>query len=154
RAGARATLSGGPTLSFDRVVSTLPTPVFDAVCKGLSDAERQRHARVVYQGIICPSVLLRQPLSPYYVTNITDRWVPFTGVTEMGRLVDCARFGGHSWCYLPIYLPQRAPQWSRSDDEIREDCLQALEKMYPRFARDQVIDFRVARARNVLAIST
>lgn len=152
--GVQVALENGSAFSFDRLVSTLPTPTFDAVCKGLSQAERQRHASVIYQGIICPSVLLRQPLSRYYVTNITDRWVPFTGVIEMTALVDRERFGGQSLVYLPIYLPQHAPEWSRSDDEIRESCLMALEKMYPHFRRDQVVDFRVARARNVLAIST
>ena len=50
---------------------------------------------VTYQGIVCASVLLRKPLDRFYVTNITDGWVPFTGVIEMPALVDRAEFGGH-----------------------------------------------------------
>ena len=76
------------------------------MCPQLTEAEKARLRDITYQGIVCPSLLLRKPLSPYYVTNITDRWVPFTGVIEMTALVDRERFGGLSLVYLPCYLAQ------------------------------------------------
>jgi protoporphyrinogen oxidase len=124
------------------------------LCHQLSAAERERLDGVTYQGIICASLLLTQRLSDYYVTNITDRWVPFTGVIEMTALVDRARFGGNSLVYLPWYLTQDDATWRLSDDEIRERFLVALERMYPAFRRTHVLAFNVARARQVLAVST
>jgi protoporphyrinogen oxidase len=109
---------------------------------------------VVYQGVLCASLLIKEPLASYYVTNITDGWVPFTGVIEMTTLVDRARFGGNSLVYLPRYLAQDDPFWKASDDEVRTTFLDALERMYPKFRRADVLDFRIARARDVLAIST
>ncbi|MEI7444319.1 MAG: FAD-dependent oxidoreductase [Burkholderiales bacterium] len=152
--GARATLADGRTVEADRLVSTLPVPVFAEACRGLPGVLRERLDGVVTQGIVCPSLLIERPLSPYYVTNVTDRWVPFTGVIEMTALVDPARFGGRSLVYLPIYLPQHARRWDDDDATVLDDCIGALERMYPHFSRAQVVDARVARARHVLAVPT
>jgi protoporphyrinogen oxidase len=124
------------------------------MCPQLSPGERTRLEGVVYQGIVCPSVLLRKPLSNYYITNITDRWVPFTGVIEMTALVDRERFGGNALVYLPWYLTQDDPTWRKNDEAILEECIRALERMYPAFTRADVIASQVSRARNVLAVST
>jgi len=109
---------------------------------------------ITYQGVICPSILLERPLADYYVTNITDGWVPFTAVIEMTALVDPAMFGGRSLVYLPRYLPQDDPTWRRTDAEIVEESLGALARMYPAFKRSEVVGWEVARAREVLAVPT
>ncbi len=63
---------------FDQAVLTVPSPLAAGLCPELPEDEKARLAGVRYQGIVCASVLLRKPLSPYYVTNITESWVPFT----------------------------------------------------------------------------
>jgi protoporphyrinogen oxidase len=147
-------VAGDSTETFDRVVLTLPAPVAARVCPGLTDDEQERLRGVEYQGIVCASLLLRQPLAGYYVTNITDSWVPFTAVIEMSALVDRAAFGGHALVYLPKYVPPDDPAFSLSDDELREKFLAALERMYPHFRREDVLSFRVSRVRHVLPIAT
>ena len=113
----------------------------------LSPGARGRLDRVVYRGIICASVLLRRPLAQYYVTNITESWVPFTAVIEMTALVDRAAFGGNALVYLPLYLTAGDPRWERSDAEIRNEFLAALERMYPEFRQADVLGFAVSRVR-------
>ena len=108
--GARVTLADGSSLEFDAVILTVPCPQVTALCPELSPGERARLDSVVYQGIVCPSLLLRRPLRSYYVTSITDEWVPFTAVIEMTALVDRERFGGHTLVYLPRYLTQTSPR--------------------------------------------
>jgi protoporphyrinogen oxidase len=152
--GVRVRLAGGEVRSFDRVVLTLPCPQVNALCPQLSAEERARLGKVVYQGIVCASVLLRKPLAGFYITNITDSWVPFTAVIEMTSLVDRAQFGGNTLVYLPRYLVQKDPVWDESDDSIRERFLSALERMYPEFRREDVLAFQVARAKEMLALTT
>jgi protoporphyrinogen oxidase len=152
--GVAVKLRDGSTQRFDRAVATLPTGVFAALCPQLRPDEKRRLEDVTYQGIVCASMLTKQPLGPYYVTNITDRWVPFTGVIEMTALVDRERFGGNSLVYLPRYLTQDEAFWQKSDAEVREEFVSALEKMYPHFRRGDVLAFNVSRARQVLAVST
>lgn len=143
-----------PTEEFDRVIMTTPTPVIERSCKQLSAEELGKLSSIKYLGIVNASMLLSRPLSPYYVTNITDSWVPMTAVVEMTNIVEPAELGGSSLVYLPKYVPADNALFEKSDDEIRENLLSAVERMYPDFSRDQVQAFQIARVRNVMAIPT
>jgi protoporphyrinogen oxidase len=152
--GASATLADGSLLEFDHVVVTLPCQRILELCPDIDGGERARLESVIYQGIVCPSLLLRRPLGPYYITSITDEWVPFTAVIEMTALVDRERFGGHSLVYLPRYLSQESPVWKRSNEELVGSFVQALTRMYPGLRESDVVAWQVARAREVLALPT
>ncbi len=110
-----------------------------------------RHPLSGHRLRVCPPAPAARP---YYVTNITDPWVPFTAVIEMSALVDRSHFGGNSLVYLPKYLPSDDPAFGVPDEQIEAGFLQALERMYPSFSRDDVLSFRISRARYVLPIST
>lgn len=152
--GASVHLADGGQLEFDSALLTVPCGKVGAICPDLTAAERARLDRVVYQGIICPSFLLRRPLGGHYITSITDQWVPFTAVIEMTALVDRERFGGNTLVYLPRYVTQGSPLWKRSDEEIVDESVEALLRMYPKLQRSDIVSTRVARAREVLALST
>jgi protoporphyrinogen oxidase len=140
--------------AFDRVVLTMASPVTARICEHLSPEEKKRLNGIQYQGIICASVLLKRPLADYYVTNITDDWVPFTAVIEMSALVDRKHFGGNALVYLPKYVTPDDPAFSLSDSELQETFIGALLRMYPKMTREDVLSFRVSREKYVLAIST
>lgn len=152
--GINVELATGVSEAFDRVVVTSASPLAARLCPDLRPQERLQHEAVRYQGIVCASLLLRQSLSPFYVTNITEPWVPFTGVIEMSALVDKAAFNGQALVYLPKYVAPDDPLFSEPDDQIRERFLGALERMYPHFRRQDVVAFQVSRVRQVFAIST
>jgi protoporphyrinogen oxidase len=137
--------AGGSRSEFDKVVMTTPSPVISKVCPALSEQEHSRHNGLQYQGIVCASVLLKKPLADFYVTNITESWVPFTAVIEMSTLVDRSEFGGHSLVYLPKYVAPDDPLFEESDASIQERFVSALEKMYPHFSRDDLLEFRISR---------
>lgn len=139
---------------FDNVIFTTPSPVITRACPDLSEHERLRHEGVKYLGIVCASLLLKKPISPYYVTNITDTWVPLTAVIEMTTIVSPDELGGRSLVYLPKYVPSDDPLFDEPDESLRERWLGTLEKMYPHFSRDDVEAFQVSRARNVMALPT
>jgi protoporphyrinogen oxidase len=139
---------------FDRVVFTVPSHIIAAVCPQLADDERRQHQSIRYLGVVCASVLLKRPLAEYYVTNITDPGLPFTAVIEMTTLVDPAELAGKHLVYLPRYVAACDNAWQWSDDEVRERFVAALERMYPAFARDDVMAFRVSRAPHVMALPT
>ena len=142
-----------PPLVVDRVIMTAPSPAIAESCVDLKPDETKRLRGIEYLGIVCASLLLKKPISPYYVTNITDTWVPMTGVIEMSNIVERQELDGHSLVYLPKYIPPGHELFNRSDDEIEEMFLGALEKMYPSFSRSDVVAFRISRTRNVMALS-
>lgn len=139
---------------FDHVVLTVAAPIAARLCQDLSAEELSRLQGIQYQGIICASLLLRQPVAGFYVTNITDSWVPFTAVIEMSALVDRRHLGGKHLVYLPKYVLPDDPAFALSDQEIEEQFTAALVRMYPHLHRNDILCFRVSRVRYVLAIST
>ncbi|MEM9479404.1 MAG: NAD(P)/FAD-dependent oxidoreductase [Verrucomicrobiota bacterium] len=139
---------------YDDVAVTLPAPVASRICEGLSTEETDRLNGISYQGIVCASAVLKKPVAGFYVTNITDEWVPFTAVIEMSALVDRdAAFEGNTLIYLPKYVPRGDDFFKTSDDEIREEFTSALLKMYPHLSPSDIVAFRIARATDVHALS-
>jgi protoporphyrinogen oxidase len=139
---------------FDRVVLTVPAPLAARLAPDLEQGERERLASKTYGGIVCASVLLDEPLGPYYVTNLTDDWVPFTGVIDMSNVVDRSAWNGGALVYLPKYVKPDDPLFDASDETIEASFLGALERMYPSFSRDRVRAFRISRVRHVFPIAT
>ena len=139
--------------SFDSVFITAPANAAAKICPQLTEIEKERLNRIRYQGIVCASVLMKKSLSPFYVTNITDD-APFTAVIEMSALVDKSEFGGNSLVYLPKYVAPDDAMFEKTDDEIKETFLTALEKMYAHFRRADVLEFKISRVRQVFALST
>ena len=144
----------GQAERFDQVIVTAAAPIAARLCHGLKPEESALLNGIRYQGIICASLLLKEPLANYYVTNLTDDGLPFTGVIEMSAFVDRQHFGGHALVYLPKYVPADDPAFALSDEEIRETFIAALERMYSHFRRDDVLSFRLSRVKYVLPIPT
>lgn len=150
--GIRIGLVDGRSQSFDRVVVTVAAPLAAKVCPQLTSSEKSCLAGVKYQGIICASLLLKHPLSEFYITNITDSHVPFTAVIEMSSLVHRSCFGGRALVYLPKYVSPDSSAFSLTDHEIRESFFAGLEQMYAHFRREDVLCFKVSRVRQVFPI--
>lgn len=143
----------GAIEEFDEVIVTLPSRIAAGLCKGLTEPEIKKLNNIEYLGVICVTVLLDQPVSHFYITNITDTSVPFTGVIEMSALVDKKYFNGQSLVYLPKYLSPDDAMFNNSDDEIRNYFIENFKKMYPEI-RDKNIQFAgVARAKHVITVA-
>jgi protoporphyrinogen oxidase len=153
-AGISVEMPDGQRHRFDRVVITTAAPLVAQLCPQLPEAEKQRYGNLPYLGIVCASMLTQTPLSNYYVTNIVDPSVPFTGIIEMSALVDRQEFSGYSLVYLPRYAESGDSLFMRSDEELKEQYFSVLEKMYPHFKRSDVRAFQVSRLRYVMPIPT
>ena len=137
---------------FDEVISTLPSDISVQIASSLSKEEIEKHKAIRYLGVVCPSVLLKSPISEYYVTNIIDTWTPFTGIIEMTALVDPKELGNCSLVYLPKYVQPDDELFSRSDTELRDYFLSALFKMYPHLSEKDIVNWNLASARRVFAL--
>jgi protoporphyrinogen oxidase len=136
------------------VAVTAAAPLTAALCDDLREDEKQRLLAIKHLGVVCASLLLKRPLSPFYITNIADGTIPFTAIIEMSALVDRSQFGGRSLVYLPKYLDSNSDYFGRSDEELREEFISGIERMHPCFARADVEAFQVSRVKYLLPVST
>lgn len=137
---------------FDEVIVTLPSGLASTICKDINEDEKHKLNRLEYLGVICVTMLLDQPISPFYVTNITDLWVPFTGVIEMTALVDKEYFKNNHLIYLPKYVSPNDVLFSKSDDEIKAYFIENFLKMYPKILQENIKFTGVARAKHVITV--
>ena len=146
--------SGGNVQRFDKVIATFAAPIVAQVCPDLDEAERMLHRQILYQGVVCASMLLKKPLGGAYLTYITDETIPFTTVIEMSSLIDRSELGGYHLVYLPKYLPSDAPMMDADDATFEADFMDGVTRMFPDLSAADVEVSHIARARYVLAIST
>jgi protoporphyrinogen oxidase len=143
---------GGRAATFDGVVVTVPGPVAADLCPALSDGEQYRLRRPRYLGVLCASVLLGRPLGGFYVTNLLDPDLPFTGIIEMSALVDRSEFGGRHLVYLPRYVASDDTWLRAAEDRVRRVFLGGLKRVYPDLRDEDVTAFRLSRARYVMPV--
>lgn len=150
--GLKVVSPDGEELAFDYVISTLPSHLTARIAPALSAAEIQALNDIKYLGVACVSLLLKKEISPYYVTNITDSRVPFTGLIEMTALVDRKFFDGHSLVYLPKYVNSENEIFTRDEDKFKQDFISELKKMNPGLKDEDILSSSVARARHVITL--
>jgi protoporphyrinogen oxidase len=118
----------------------------------LSNAPANFHDQLMqqkYLGVVCPLMILKKSLIPYYVLNITDDSIPFTAIVETTNLIDPKYVNGHHLVYLPKYLAPNNEMARWSDEKVKTEWMLHLKQMFPDFDENWITDFFVQRARYV-----
>lgn len=146
----------GERFTADRVVFTGPSRAVPKLFSTLPIAPEllARAAAQRYLGVLCMVLKLRRAVSPYYVLNLTDAELPFTGVIGLTTLVDSEEVGGHHLIYLPRYLPDDAPDFEQPDEAFYAPFMTAMERIFARrgFVAREVVLWKLFRARFVSPI--
>ncbi len=137
------------TLSADRALLTVPSPVCAAIVPDLTAQERLALGQDKYFGVVCVSLLVNRRLGDAYVTNVADAGFPFTGIINMSALVGRSAFGGKDLVYVPKYLPAGDRGFADSNETLVAQAIESLSRVFRGFTRDDVVGTAVARASHV-----
>ncbi|MEZ4669885.1 MAG: FAD-dependent oxidoreductase [Anaerolineae bacterium] len=135
--------------NFDAIVSTLASPILSEIIPNAPADFRAMLAKQQYLGVLCPLLILKKQLVPYYVVNITDESIPFTAVVETTNLIDPKHVKGHHIVYLPKYLAPDSELATWSDEKVKEEWMKHFRRMFPNFAESDIEAFIVQRAKYV-----
>lgn len=144
--------AGGTGYDAAGIVLTIPAPLAARLVSGIVPQAAAAMEKVQYLGVICEALLLRKSITPYYVLNLIDRPMPFTGVIETSNLTGVEEFGGYALVYLPRYCAGDSPLWQRDDADIHAENVRGLKKVDPGFREEDIIGWQVNRARYVQPI--
>jgi protoporphyrinogen oxidase len=137
--------TAGDREHFDKVIFTGPVNVLRAVADpALVQVPPQ--GDVEYLGVVCLVLVTRKPFCPYYILNIADEQIPFTGIIGMSSLVDTAETAGLCLTYLPKYVLSDDPILRRPDEELKADFMQGFRRMYPEFPESDIVGVHINRA--------
>jgi len=137
--------SNGSPLEFDSVIATTPNPVINQLLPELLPEFKSNLESVQYLGVICVAMVLNKSLTPYYVTNLTDPDLPFTGLIEATNIIPPDILDGKTLIYLPKYVTPDDPFNEKSDKEVIETFLKALKRMFPDLSDEDIITHAVHR---------
>jgi protoporphyrinogen oxidase len=144
-AGVAGISYDGQRRAFDVVISTVPTPAFAAMLNGASPEYLQKVARIDSIGVMCVLLRLKESLTPYFWTNISDPAISLAGVIEYTNLNPCLHFGGDSIIYLPQYLPSTDERYTLPDEKLLEEYTGYLKRINPGFNEDWIKEYKVSR---------
>ncbi len=138
---------------YGKAILTVPNEAVARLCPALPAAYTARLRRAEYLALVCGVLVLARPLSPYYLTNITDP-LALTGVVEMTNLTGTAHTGGHSLVYLPRYTVPSDPLFQAPDEEVWRLFDADLLRMHPGLRPEEVRGRWVFRERAVQPVPT
>ncbi len=138
--------TGDPGESFDHVICTCPVSTLrKVVAPGLLNVAGEG-GDVEYLGVVCPVIVSRSPLVNFYVVNIADSEIPFTGMIGMSTVIETRNTGGRYLTYLPKYVLSTDSYLERGDKDIRDVFMAGVQRMLPGFDMSQVESVYVNRA--------
>jgi len=138
------------TLKFDKVLLTIPSP---SILRMLGDPDDHPYWQMLhgvdYLSMVCVFLVLTRKLSPYYVINLLDKSLPFTGIIEATNVVLPTEVGNRHLIYLPKYLPAEDPMNHVEDDQIIEYFVANLKKVYPDLSNEDILHRQIFREKYV-----
>lgn len=138
--------ANGHAEHFDKVIFTSPVNVLEKVASPELFDVTGNSSDVEYLGVICMVMATTKPITPFYVLNIADERVPFTGVIGMSTLVDTEQTGGHYLTYFPKYVHSTDPNLRKSDEELAAWFLDGVKLMYPDLKDEEIVNTYINRA--------
>ena len=134
------------SMRFDRLVLTVSCPEVLRILAGkLNNQYWQKIQTIKYCNIICVLLVLKKKLSPYYVINLLDRSIPFTGIIESTNIISPSTLDNNHLVYLPKYTTDEDPINTKSDEEIKTLFIKRLRDVYPKMNDEDILFAEVFR---------
>lgn len=140
--------AGGDCLAADAVIATSALPITANLLEPhVSPAYVQSLRRIRYLANVCIVLELDRSLSDTYWLNVNDPGFPFVGVIEHTNFEPPDTYAGRHIVYLSRYLPECDTFFHLPDHELLACTTPPLQRMFPAFCRDWILNYHVWRAR-------
>jgi protoporphyrinogen oxidase len=121
------------TLTFDRLLVTVPQRVFSELAPGIPAQYQQRFPGPDYYGAHVLILALDRPLTSEYWLNVAEPGFPFLVLVEHTNFLPPSDYGGRHLVYLGNYLPNDAPIFRQDESSVLANFLPALKRFNPAF---------------------
>ncbi len=134
---------------FDKAIWTGPIESGSALAMQGLVSVGPSSGPVEYLGVLCPVLVTRRPVVPFYTLNLADPEIPFTGVIGMSSIVATDETAGLFLTYFPKYLSSDDPQLKLPDDKVRQQFFLGLRKLFPDLQETDIVALHINRAAKV-----
>ena len=125
-------MSRGKVYDFDLVLSTIAPPLLSRLLPDeLRDFKKQL-SEIVYIGNISTILILKEKLTDYYWTNISDKDISFAGIIEQTNFVEPTQYKNRHIAYISHYISSDSDYFTADNKELLDKYLVSLEKINPK----------------------
>ncbi len=134
--------------TFDRVICTLPSPLFTRICPALPAAYQNHLNSLSGVGAVNLVLALKKPFLPRHIywLNVNVPGTPFLAVVEHTNFISSSHYSGRHLVYLGNYLPFAHPYFQKNPDQLLSEFLPALRRINPDFDPSWVVGSWVWKA--------
>lgn len=134
-------------IETDAVIATPALPIIaDLIDPYVPPEYTDKLRQIQYLANVCLVLQLNQSLSKTYWLNVNDPNFPFVGVIEHTNFEPKETYGGRHIVYLSKYLPETEELYQMNDEEALNYAIPYIQRMFPEFSRDWIIDYHFWRA--------
>lgn len=133
--------------TFDAIIATVPSPVFQKMVPNLPDDYAALLGALNYEAAVVAILELDRPLTDIYWLNIADDDMPFTGIIEHTNFIDPGVYGGRRFVYLSKYLEPDHPYYALEQDRLIAEYVPHLKKVNSNFDESWIKNTWVFRER-------
>ncbi len=122
----------------DIIVGCAQLPELAAMLPPSAAEYRASLQQIDFLANVCLVLTLKQPLSDFYWTNVTEPDAPFVGVIEQTNWAEKSDFNHKSLVYISAYVDPDDPRLAMEPGELVRHYLPSVQKMFPQFTPAQI----------------
>ncbi len=128
----------GEILTTDIVIGAIQVPDIVELFGDEFQKYTLRLKKIKFLANVCLVLSLKNSLSEFYWTNVTDTSAPFVGVIEQTKWVDKKEFGNDHIVYISSYVTDDDKRNNMTADELLDYYLPYLQSMFPHFSPEDI----------------
>ncbi|MDO8429569.1 MAG: NAD(P)/FAD-dependent oxidoreductase [Candidatus Daviesbacteria bacterium] len=124
----------GKKYLFDKAISTLPSPIFTKITRGLPSDYIERVSKIPHLHALNLILILDKPfMGGTYWLNISDSNFPYLVLAEHTNFMDSKHYGNQHILYIGNYLPSNHPYLKMKGSELLKIFDPYLKKINPTY---------------------
>lgn len=133
--------------NYDYVVFTPALQHFVDVCKNAPEDYIAPLRVVKYDCSMIVVMILKEKLSDFYWLNVADDEIPYGGLIEHTNFIPKEVYGGKVILYFSKYLNVNSEYLKMTNEEVKNNYIKHLRKIYPDFKEDIIEDCLIFKDR-------
>lgn len=129
------------TMEYERVISTVPTPLVSTMIPALPDASKKAYDAIRNIGVVCVLLKLKKPVTKHFWLNINDQRIDIPGLVEFSNL----RHISDTVVYVPYYMPQTHPKFNKPADFFVNEAMDYISTINPAIKQEDLMASHVGK---------
>jgi len=145
----RLHLEDGSDIEIDSAIFTIPIPDFAGLLPDSHQTQKNQLKRIEYMDNVCLILKLTKPITDFYMLNIQDESIPFTGIIGSSHVYPDNEFKGHHLFYISRYFKGDEKLLRIDKEELLSLYTPYLKKINPEFNISWIAGYELSKGKNI-----